>query len=511
MSIVSWLGYGLDAYGTAGTRLGAVNPVSFRPTDISGLQVWMDGNDANAVNFNEFGTTLSWFNKGDLSGNFDLSGTADVRYGENFVNNLNVVTFTNNSFMTASYALNFQDRSLFVVSRRNANIDVSGGIGIFTWLTSDISGGIETGIVYDLSANNFQYIVSKHPGFAVELDFQTSTDTTGYAELATFVNSSTDLSANYVALNGLTQTAIVNNLASGYNTSNITYYLGNYFGGSTLANNYDLCELIMYDTALNTTQIGLVEEYLTAKWAITNPPTPPFSPQDISGLYIWFDANNDASVLVDVSGNVSSWENLGLAGEYALPNYGYARPVIDVNNNQCVQFLASDLVWSNVALPYLDRTQFVVFKSITDMSGAGYPYLSFINSFTGSAMQTGVNWDSNTNLFQYTMCQQGQNCPIVGDLSANPLSNATLVIYQNDGANYANNLLYVNNSSNINVGSNLGNLFLSTPETYYLNHANSGAGQGQNLCEILEYGSKLSASNINLVKTYLSDKWGLGL
>lgn len=273
--IVSWLGNA--EYGVSGLRFRDTNNIIFRPTDISGLQIWLDANDGFTVNDNEFGTVLNWENKGDLSGVFDLSGTADVRYGASFINGLNVVTFNADAYMTGNYAMNFQDRSLFIVSKRNQVIDNSGGIGTFTWLTGDTTNAIESGILYDVSANNFQYLVSKHPGFAVELDFLTSVDTTGIAELATFINSSTDISANYVALNGVPQTAIVNNLASGYATSNLTYYLGNYFGGSTLANDYDLGEMIMYDSALTTNQRELVEGYLIKKWAIANPVVPPLT------------------------------------------------------------------------------------------------------------------------------------------------------------------------------------------------------------------------------------------
>ena len=232
--VISWLGNA--EYGVAGNRLLRTVPFNFNPRDISGLQIWLDANDGSTINDNPFGTVLSWSNKGDLSGNFDLSGSADVRIGDNRVNGLNVVTFNANAFMTGTFAFNFQDRSLFIVSRRNQPIDTSGGTGIHTWLTGNTADAMETGIL--LSGSTYSYLVSKNPGFSVELDFQTSLDTTGYAELATFVNSSTDLSANFVALNSVGQTLFVNNLASGYETASLEYYLGNFFNGTTLANDY---------------------------------------------------------------------------------------------------------------------------------------------------------------------------------------------------------------------------------------------------------------------------------
>jgi hypothetical protein len=516
--IVSWLGN--SSYGVAGQRLAAPQPGGFNPVDISGLRLWLDANDSSTINANEFGTIRSWTNKGDISGNFDLSGTADVRYGEDFVNGLNAVVFNADAFMTGTFAFNFQQRSLFIVSKRNTIIDSSGGIGFFTWLTGDTSGQLESGILYDVSNSTFGYLISKHPGFAVELAFDTQTDTTGQAELVTFVNSATDLSANYVSLNSQQQNLSFSALASGYATSNLNCFLGNYFSGTTLANDYTLCEVIMYDTALDATNIALVEGYLMTKWAITAPPTPVppapvFSPTDISGLQVWFDSTD--SVVLDLSGNVGSWSNKGSSSGLALPNYGTTSLItdIDLNNQQVVAFSNADMIW-NTTLNYQDRTQFVVSKVTSDMSGAAYPYCAFINNFTydsnAGGVQTGVSWDSNTNLFQYTMCQNSFNCPIVYDTSANPINIPFLAVFVNDSVDLSNNAFYLNNSSNLNVGSNLGNLFWTSNADYYLNNANGGSnGQNQHLAEIIEYDSVLSSSNIAQVTSYLSDKWGLNL
>lgn len=234
----------------------------------------------------------------------------------------------------------------------------------------------------------------------------------------------------------------------------------------------------------------------------------PFSPSDISGLQIWFDANNGGSIGIDESNNISAWSNLGSAGGVAVQNNGFARVVSDVGGLNNVQFLGSDLLMSNVALPYYSRTQFVVFKSITDMQYAYYPYLTFLNGNDTGAMQSGVSWDSNSGLFQYTICQNGISCPLIGTDSVNPLSNAFLVMYCLDSTDSINSILSLNNGSNINTGSG-GDEFFQGTTSFLLNNAAGGSGQGQNLCEILEYDSVLSTSNISTVTSYLSTKWGL--
>lgn len=495
--IVSWLGN--PSYGVAGLRVREANQFAFTPTDISGLQLWMDANDGFAVNANEFGTVLSWHNKGDLSGNFDLSGTADVRYGDNFVNGLNVVTFNADAFMTGTFALNFQDRSIFIVSKRNT--DISGGV--FTWLTSDTADGMETGI--SNSGSNFTYLVSKHPGFSVELGFTTTTDTKGYAELATFTNSSTDLSGNYGALNSTQQSLVASQLAS-YETASIGYFLGNYFGGSTLANDYDLCELIIYDTVLSATDITRVQEYLTAKWAIVDPPPPPpvpFSPDDIAGLQVWLDGSNAGSFSLSGT-DILSWNNSGSAGGSFVQGSNIA-----TLSNSVVEMNTGATLDAYFSIPYYSRTMFNVFECKSDLSTITYPYINMPTTSASDGRQQGISWDSNTSNYLYTVCQAGTNCPIAAPFNALP-SGLNLVYGVVDSNSYTSSFAYLNNSSNLNTSTDLGNLFNQNPIPFTLGSDNIDSPAFR-LAEFIEYDTVLSDSNISTVKSYLSDKWGLNL
>jgi hypothetical protein len=412
--------------------------------------------------------------------------------------------------MTSTFQISTQEKSLFVVSRRQGPVDQS--TLTLSWLSSDNTGGLESGYFYDPSGATFTYALSRHPGWAVELAFDSAIDTAGYAELATFVNSATDLSANYVGLNGVAQSTIYQALASNYNTSNISYYLGNYFATSTLNNTYDLAELILYDSALSPSNVSRVEEYLINRWAITAPPAPAFSPLDISGLTIWFDATNSNTITTDASGALLTWSNLGSAGQVASSNTGSVGVKLGIASKDNVFFPTNtDLVWSTVTLNYLDRTQFVVFQTLTDLSGAVYPYVAFVNSETNSCMQSGGSWDSNTNQFLLQMCQQGQNCPVSGSVGENFYDKATLALYVNNSTDISANRLYYNMSSNLNTSTDVGNLFEQSTATYFLNNAAGGDGPSQYLAEILEYNSVLPGSNISSVVAYLSDKWNLNL
>lgn len=493
--LVWWLGNG--EYGVAGNRVREGNPVVFRPSDISGLQIWLDANNTDSVNATPFGLVESWDNLGDLSGNFDLSGNLGVRYGDNFVNGLNVVSFDPGAFMTGTFALNFQDRSVFIVSRRRS--DISGGV--LTWLSSDTNGGIETGI--SQTGGTYSYLLAKHPVFSVQLVFETTTNTTGYAELVSFVNSSTDLSGNFGALNGTTQTLTSSNLASGYNTGSINYYIGNFFGGSALGNLYDLCEMIVYDSALNSAQIALVQEYLIAKWAVVDPPPPPFDPSSISGLRVWLDGSNASSLSLSGS-DVLSWSNVGSAGGLFAPGSNVA-----TWSSNIVNFPTQTTLESYFQLPYLSRTFFTVFEVKSDLTSISYPYVNLMNGNATDGREIGVSWDSNTSNYITTVCQQGTNCPIVGAFT--PLPTGLLLYYGAVDSNSSSNTVsYINDSGNLNTSTDVGNVFNQNPIPYSIGSA-ANDSPSFTMAEFLEYDTVLSSSNIANVKSYLSDKWGLNL
>lgn len=493
--VISWLGNA--SYGVAGNRLRADNPFVFRPTDISGLQVWLDANDADSVNFTPFGLVESWHNKGDLSGNFDLSGNLGVRYGDYKVNGLEVVSFDPGAYMLGTFTMNFQDRSIFIVSRRRS--DISGGI--FTWLTSDTTGGLETGISFDGSI--YTYLLARHPVFGIKLSFDTILNTTGSSELVCFINSSTDLSNNYVALDGTQQTLTANNLASGYNTSSIPYYLGNFFGGTALPNDYDMCEILMYDNVLSETDIRRVQDYLVGKWAIVEPPPPPITPPDIPGLQVWLDASNTGSITLSGS-DVTSWSNVGSASNSFTTGSNIAS-----YSNGYVDFPTETTLEAYFSLPYLSRTFFCVFEPKTDLTTSSYPYFNLMDANATDGRQISVGYYSNISNYKLTTCQNGTNCPISGAFST--LANGLNLVYGVvDSNSYTNTLGYVNNSSNLNTSTDLGNLFNQNPIPYIIG-SSTHASPAFAMAEFIEYDSVLSSSNITQVKNYLSDKWGLGL
>ena len=501
----SW--QGCAAFGNNTTRLRSDIPIIFRPTDLSGCAMWLDANDANTVTFNELLQVSSWSNKGYLGGQFDISGTSIVEFGSAQINGLNTVSFTENAYMVGTFALNFQARSVFFVAREKVTpLSVAN-----PWLSSDASNGMET---FSLRNGVTTYFIGKHPSPIPTLAFETTTDYIQSPLLVEFLND-TDLSGNWFGLNGIQYPAIYEVVASGYNTGSIVYYLGGYFSGTTVASSQDMAEVIIYNRALEESERQTVEAYLLAKWAIPEPPPPPpgpapFNPTDISGLQIWLDPNQPLTVQT-VGSTVFTFTNVGATAFDLLSNQGetllFQDPVANFKN--VLSFSNTADLYTEVALNYQDRTQFMVFRTFDDFSTLAYPFLNFWNTGTNSGMQTGIAYDSNIPMHFMAMCQQGQNCPVGAPIGAT-LSTGVyhLAVFKNVALDYTQNAGYFDGGSNINTSTDVGNLFIRTSIPYTFGWSNTNAPT-QNIAEMLEYDKPLTLQQISTVSSYLATKYAL--
>jgi len=495
---MSWLGNA--SFGGSGVRLRDQEPLVFKPTDISGCRIWLDANDNDAVQYNDLLQVSSWSNKGTLPGQFDLSGGV-VTYGNVTQNGLNTVTFEPNGFMSGVFDMEFQNRSIFYVFKPNT---VAKPTPIFT---SDITGHQE--IFVDVSGSWVTFS-GKHPSPFPELAFETNTDYTGYAYMTTLIAGS-DLSDNWSGYNG-TFTAPIYQSAASFTLGFATYYIGNYFAGAPTLADYDMCELIIYEGTLPDPQRIEVEKYLRNKWAVVDPPPPPpkpFVPTDISGLYVWYDANDQSSVTKDMSGNVVSWSNLGLASGALAPGSNFAGYAADSNGNFVVSMPTDTSLETYIQLPYYSRTHFVVFENVDDLATLSYPYQNMFAANATGGVQTGLSYDSGSAAYFMTMCQNGYNCPIVGNItSAFQIGGYNLAIFGVDSNNNSNSFGYYNRFVNLNTSSDVGNLFNISPIPILVGTAVSDSPDFR-IGEILEYDSLLDMSNVSTVTNYLVTKWAI--
>ena len=493
-----------SAFGASGVRLRDQEPTIFKPTDISGCALWLNAANNFAVVYNDVLVVTSWSNEGYLGGQFDLSGNSLVLYGDTLVNGFNTVTFQSNAYMVGNFAFNFQAKSLFFVTKENTNL---GSNTANPWLSSDTSNGLE---VFSLANGVQTYFIGKHPSPIPEIAFETSNLYIGTPTMVEFINGSNTLD-NWAGVNGVQYPLIYSVAASNYNTSNIPYYLGGYFGGSPVPADQNICEIIMYDTALSEPQRINVENYLRTKWALQEPPPPPpapFAPTDISGLAVWLDANNAGTFTFGSSNDISSWSNQGSAGGVFSSNVGTALLVADSNSNTVVSMDSNVMISTYVSLPYYSRSMFIVFESRNDFTGSTYPYMNLFNGDATNAEQTGITYDSNTALYNMTMCQRGTNCPIIAPFSNLQQGKYNLGIWIVDSNSSSSTVAYFNGGSNINTSTDLGNIFNTSPIPIDIGVPVSDS-PAFNLGEIIEYDSALNAGQISTVANYLVTKWAI--
>jgi hypothetical protein len=405
--------------------------------------------------------------------------------------------------MSGNFQLNFQARSIFFVAKEN----ITPSSVANPWISSDTNGGMET---FSIRNGSTIYFVGKHPSPIPELAFDASNNYLGYPVMTEFINA-TDLSDNWFGLNGRKYPSLYDAIASGYNTNLITYFLGGYFSGSTVASNQDFCEMIIYDHAIPPYEREEVEKYLRIKWNITEPPTPPpapFVPTDISGLSIWLDANNVSSITVDGSNQVLTWSNLGSVSNTWSNDSNYATYGQDSNNNYVVSMPSATSLTTYTTLPYYSRSQFVVFECVDDVTTLTYPYVNLINGQATDAFQSGVSYDSNAVVYYTTVCQNGTNCPIVGQIPSIPVGGYNLAIYVIDSNSSTNTLTYWNGGSNLNTSTDIGNLFNQNPVPYIIGSPVTDSPDFR-LAEIIEYDNVLASSNISTVASYLVNKWAI--
>ena len=230
--------------------------VGLLPETISGLQLWLDASDAKTLFDQTSGGSLvaadgavaRWEDK---SGNARhatqaTSGSRPIRKS-NQTNGLDAILFDGtNDFLSLGSITIPASHSVFQVYQRLGGVQSFGiaGDGRYAslWFTD--------GVLYQISNADF----TTHG---------TSSDSTGYFLVSTIRNAtaSIEMRRNGSTVSSVTTGAGVTNAASGG-----WAFIGNRGGGFVHSGN--LCEIIVYDTALADASRAAAESYLMTKWGI---------------------------------------------------------------------------------------------------------------------------------------------------------------------------------------------------------------------------------------------------
>jgi hypothetical protein len=219
----------------------------FSPDDISGLVGWWDASDTSTITSSS-GDVSQWDDKSGNARHFAQATSARrPKTGAHTINSLNVISFTSASqhYMdTGSFTLAQPLTAIFVVERST--------FVTFSGVLSGVGGNLQIGYTASGGSNTAKYyagsneVVSYDPGTAA-------------AVLESYIiNGASSASFKDGAAAG------TGNPGSSGSTTGLRLAERNLFAYSN--NRY--AEVVVYDTALGTTDREAVEDYLADKWGL---------------------------------------------------------------------------------------------------------------------------------------------------------------------------------------------------------------------------------------------------
>jgi hypothetical protein len=497
------------------------NTSFFRPTSITGCALWLDAADSATV----LGSGANVSNWNDKSGNIRnlttvLSGSGTIRYS-----NVSLV-FNNTAYMFINTPVNLQNFTVFFIG--NSLVTSGSANNQMIFCARPTSGNSYNsadglGLYYD-------YTATKQTRFY-------GTSLSAIQDAVTFVNP---------VLNCYTQNAAgsLSSFLYGSNTATVAttarttttqgFAVGAEFVGGAYAtigaNNFQMNEVIVYNTVLSTTQRQQVEGHLAWKWGLqrslpvnhpyyNNPqqsiypytllrtiPQPQntsfwraFSPTGIPNCVGWFDGKDPlgTGVVPAAGAAVSTWVDKSGQANNAItvgsnPTYSSNGFVI-FNGSNTLRFTNPNaLVASNTF------SIFVVEQRSNPPSPSNFTY------WLG-----GTATSANTNLqFGYRLPNQVTLGFFANDYNltvASPTSNEP---FRQWGGIWDGTSKSISLNGTVGSSAATGNLtsWVGGSIGYYAPTSNFYIG---NIAEIIFFKPALNATNRQQVEGYLAYKWGL--
>ena len=228
------------------TSSGLMYGYDILPKQVPGLQVWFDGSDpaGTGVKPASGATVSTWVDKSGMgnNGSGGVSPTYNTTYGLAFNGSTQYLTLPNGAipFGNSSYSIFCVSR--FTTGGTNGTIVSAGTSSVNTSLVIRSTGSSQ--YATDWSSNNI-----------VTTSYSTNVS-------AIFSSQYTSASTRSQYLNGILSGSDTPGTRSQPNTGN---YIGAYLGNNYYMPGY-ISEIIVYNTALNTSQRQLIEGYLATKW-----------------------------------------------------------------------------------------------------------------------------------------------------------------------------------------------------------------------------------------------------
>lgn len=481
---------------------------TFRPTDIGGCTLWLDGADPAGTGVAPVaGSTITtWADKSTSANNATAYGTVTVNTLVNgklamlttassgFFGYLTNSTTTATTFVVATYVNANAYNRLFAVSSGTLTEYNNPGVALFACAIN----GASMGPFY-----NSQNVTPVTSGPITQ----------NQPFIMTTLFTGTQCRVN---LNGISTTTSPVNISTSFS---YTYYgIGthaNGFGSVGECWNGIIAEVIHYQAALSVQNYQQVEAYLSQKWGLRQqiPQSHPgttgivysqqsipkalslpyqniFTPTSIGGCQIWMDAADITSFTFSSGSNISLWKDKS----------GYSNNFTTVSGTN------------------------------TRIADGGYSVVSFSNgNYMTSANQVNLTTSSavfivckvlNTGFNMILACTNITSGNNLGDFSIRTISG---VLYGtanfNNGDDFGNQNYYVNGTFNPAFGSSTyvntysiidtlvpgksGTTYLTFSSPFFSRYLNG------NIAEFIFYPGGVSNPDRQQIEGYLAWKWGL--
>lgn len=233
----------------------AQGALSFTPSSISGLSLWLDASDTATIT-QAGGAVSQWNDKSSNAANATQStGARQPTTNSRTVNSLNVLDFngTNQCMLLPAslYGIGNGPNTIFVVAQLDSAI---ANVGFVT----GAGGGINKYAVSRADGTSELRVINRTTS---ELFTTQSYGTTAALKILGFSRSGTSINQ---FVDGVAGTPGTNS----ENTTVTDLRIGSYDDSFDFMNGV-MCEIIIYNSALSTAQLNLVGNYLKTKWGAT--------------------------------------------------------------------------------------------------------------------------------------------------------------------------------------------------------------------------------------------------
>lgn len=533
--------------------------LTFLPTQISGLSVWVDANDQSKFTLTGGTSNVVTLTDKASGGSYTVGGTptwASNAFPTAQGRALPGFNMSNGRFISAVLSPGFTTftGTYFLVTQLLATPTVQGAMACA--VAQSNTGSTQFYRPFDWVTANFRSVAFGGSAIIVCL-MNTPVINTPILLTNSFSNAANPFN-NWLYMTGTNSNFTPTSNTPGY-TVNGSYFMIGTDGavGQTTTNYWPgvVSEVIAYNSVLSSTDRQNVEGYLASKWGFTgmlpathtyrsnpipalpapwnpytampstfmfatftSPPVlmgatyiaPPvmgarsFSPLSISNALVWFDAADTATITG--TSPVTAWANKGSIVMSASNRTGTCTSGNTYTNGlNYIRCPAGTDLGFTCTLNTQARTWFIVARNLTQLNVSPVNYWGPINATTGT--QDGfVFYRPNATNYDFYNGPNGVDVLIDAQTTTNPLN--TLGIYcLVNSTTAASNVGTLNGSNCTLVRSVAASGFLTTSSTYPIN--TSAYNTGGDYMDILFYSFALSPLQRQTVEGYLAWKWGL--